>query len=297
MNEYQAYIPLLASAKRVVKIDKGFSFDQKFVLDNRYLLRIFADENDARRRTEFETIQKLHVYSKYVPEAIEYGNIYEKKEAFMILTYLPGEDAEVSLKKLTNEEQYHAGYTAGEELKKLHKYPAPKNIPTWYEHKRQKTEKYLEQFESLEVDENVRAMLTSYIQDNMGQMQGQPNMFQHDDFHPSNLLINDRKFGGIIDFQRMDWGDPIHDLHKLGFFSSRISVPFTRGIIDGYHSKTGIGNFWELYSLYSAMHIVSALVWGKQMGNFDKMLAYSLDVIHDHNRFNKTIPRWYEVIG
>lgn len=293
MNEYKANIPLLASAKRVVKIDKGFSFDQKFAVDNRYLLRIFSDENRPSRRTEFDTIHQLQAYSNYVPQAIEFGTIPEKKEAYMILTYFPGEDAEVSLPKLTNQEQYQAGYRAGQELKKLHDYPAPKNIPTWYEHKKKKNEYYMEQLDNLDLEEKWKTMLTTYIRSHIDLMQGQPNRFQHDDFHPSNLLINERKFAGIIDFQRMDWGDPVHDLHKLGFFSSRISVPFTRGIIDGYHSETGIGNFWELYSLYSAMHIVSALVWGERMGNFDKMFAYSMDVIHDHDQFKHIIPRWY----
>lgn len=53
-------------------------------------------------------------------------------------------------------------------------------------------------------------------------LKGRPNTFQHDDFHPSNILIHNRNFSGIIDFGRMDWGDPIHDLQKLGFSPSAL---------------------------------------------------------------------------
>lgn len=293
MNEYRDYIPLLATANHVVKVKKGFSFDQKYVVDDQYLIRIFSNKDNARRKIEFDTIHQLGAYSSYVPKAIEYGTLLETKEDYMILTYFPGEDAEVALPNLTDEEQYQAGFTAGVELNKLHEFPAPSETPTWYEQKKRKSEYYMEQLQLMEVDNKLKGLLFSYIRDHMDLMLGQPNRFQHDDFHPANLLINQKKFAGIIDFQRMDWGDPVHDLHKLGFFSSRISIPFTRGIVDGYHSDTGLGNFWELYTLYSAMHVVSALVWGERMGNFNKMFAYSMDVVRDHEHFNQVIPKWY----
>ncbi len=133
-------------------------------------------------------------------------------------------------------------------------------------------------------------MLENYIINNEVLMKNRPNKFQHDDFHPSNLLINNKQFSGIIDFQRMDWGDPVHDLQKLGFFSKPVSIEFTRGIIEGYHNGKGISDsFWELFTFYSAVHIVSALVWAKRRSqeHFDLLHKYSLDVMSEHFTLTK----------
>lgn len=61
-----------------------------------------------------------------------------------------------------------------------------------------------------------------------------PNRFQHDDFHPSNILVQSNSYAGTIDFNRYDWGDPFHDFFKIAYFSREISIPFSIGQIDGY---------------------------------------------------------------
>ena len=147
------------------------------------------------------------------------------------------------------------------------------------------------------LDQHIKDMLETYIKENEHLMIDRPNQFQHDDFHPSNLVINNRTFAGIIDFQRMDWGDPIHDLQKLGFFSKRVSIEFTKGIIDGYHENQPLtDSFWKLYTLYSAIHVVSSLVWGLKISQkqYELLLQYSLEVIEDHDNFKSIIPKWYQ---
>ncbi|MGM0940491.1 MAG: aminoglycoside phosphotransferase family protein [Bacillota bacterium] len=293
MDQLIDKIPFVNHDSRIKKIKKGFSADKKFVVDNRYLIRVFSSEQEASREKEFKTIMRLQTYSKYVPEAVEFGSITDTDYSYMILTYITGKDGEAVLQCLTEDEQYEAGIQAGMELKKLHAFPAPENIPSWYEIKRRKSNKYLSELEAIDVDVNMKRMLRSYIKENEQLLYNRPNTFQHDDFHPANLLINEGRFAGIIDFQRIDWGDPIHDLQKLGFFSNRVSNAFTRGIVDGYNENDVSIKFWELYALYSAMHIVSSLVWGRKMGNYQTMLTYSLDVIRDHKNYTTCIPAWY----
>lgn len=140
--------------------------------------------------------------------------------AYMILTYLPGKDAEIALKELTNEEQYRIGILAGKELKKLHRLSAPTDYPAWNTIKKQKSDRYLMELQQIDVDKRIKEMLETYIWENEMLLKGRPNTFQHDDFHPANILIHNRTFSGIIDFGRMDWGDPVHDLQKLGFSPS-----------------------------------------------------------------------------
>lgn len=289
-------VPILQSASHVRFLSKGFSSDLKFVADDAYLVRVFPADDIKRRRDEFDTIRALNHFSEYVPKSIHLERIEGTDWAYMVLSYLPGEDGEEALPALTDKEQYAAGVEAGRTLKKLHRLKAPDDYPTWFDVKRQKSDKYLQGLEDIPVDPDLKKLLRDYIKDNEKLLYDRPNTFQHDDFHPTNLLIHNRQFAGIIDFGRMDWGDPVHDLHKLGFFSSRISAMFTKGIVDGYHEGTGFGgSFWELYTLYSAMHIVSSLVWGMRFGAdmFKKMEAFSYDVLGDHDDFKRIRPKWY----
>ncbi|MFB1099253.1 aminoglycoside phosphotransferase family protein [Terribacillus sp. JSM ZJ617] len=286
----------LNNAKEIVELRKGYSDDQKYVIDQKYLLRIFPIQEAARRHNELLSLNKLHELSKYVPEGLEFGEIKDLQKAYMVLTFLPGVDAEEGLSKLTEKEQYAAGVSAGRELKKLHTISAPLNQPSWEQVKSAKINKYMLELEKLALDQSIMDSLQRYINSNLYLLKDRPNKFQHDDFHPSNLLIHNNIFSGIIDFQRMDWGDPIHDLQKLGFFSKQVSIAFTKGIVDGYHDGQLIDDsFWKLYSFYSAVHIVSALVWGKKrsQSQFDLLLKYSLDVLKDHDSFRCIIPKWY----
>lgn len=290
-----AHIPLFRNATTIKRLHKGFSTDQKFIIDNQYLVRAFSSEQSSNRQAEFHTLAKLSALSKVIPKAIEYNVIKELNLSYMVLTYIPGEDGEKTLKELDVANQYEVGYAAGVELKKIHAFSAPKDMETWYDVKKRKSDAYIEDLTAIDIDEKVKNTLVQYIKRQEYLMKGRPNCFQHDDFHPGNILIDNGEFSGIIDFQQMDWGDPIHDLQKLGFFSTAISVPFTKGVVDGYHQNREMDEeFWNLYTLYSAMHIVSALVWGKKMGTFEQMLSYSMHVIEDHDCFARIVPKWYE---
>ncbi|MEK9198974.1 aminoglycoside phosphotransferase family protein [Ureibacillus sp. 179-F W5.1 NHS] len=290
-------IDYLKNADSILPLTKGFSNDQKFVIDQRFLLRIFPMDQQVKRKIEFDTIHQLSSISECVPKTIEFNHLEDLNKCYMIVSFLPGKDAEEALKELTTTEQYDAGYMAGNELGKLHQLVAPSHYPSWDIVKKKKSDYYLLELKNINIDENIKQLLESYIKENEDLMIGRPNTFQHDDFHPSNLLIKDKTFAGIIDFERMDWGDPIHDLQKLGFFSKQVSVEFTRGVIAGYLAGQTMDSsyFWKLYALYSAMHIVSSLVWGLKSvpETFDILLKHSLEVLEDHDNFKNTIPKWY----
>ncbi|RXJ04634.1 aminoglycoside phosphotransferase family protein [Anaerobacillus alkaliphilus] len=288
---------IITSSTEINEITKGFSHDKKYVVNGQYLVRIFPQGEEEKRKEEFNCIQTLSNYSQFVPKTYEFGHLADNEFSYMILEFLPGDDAESVLPQLSGDEQYEAGFLAGKELKKLHQLHAPESTIDWFTQKKKKSDNYLEELQTVPVDDRLKELLATYIKQHEHLMRNRPNTFQHDDFHPSNLLIHNKVFSGIIDFQRMDWGDPLHDLTKIGFFSKRISVEFSRGVLEGYHSEEGISEvFWELYSLYSAMHIVSAIVWGLRMSQeqFETLLGYSLDVLADHDDFKQTIPKWYK---
>ncbi len=291
-------LSLIKNAKTIRPIQKGFSTDEKVVVDETYLIKLFPEENLPNRIEEFETARRVSVLSKKVPKVINYGRCKEAGKGYLVLTYLPGVDGEEALKRLPAADQHRIGMVAGRELKKLHALEPPADVLPWEVVKKKKSDRYLKKLEALDVEFTIKDTLRNYIHRNVGLLKGRPNRFQHDDFHPSNILIHDRSFSGIIDFQRMDWGDPLHDLHKLGFFSKQVSVPFTRGVVDGYlQEEDNHERFWELYALYSAMHLVSAIVWCKEHtpSQVRMFLDRTYEVLDDHDHFTRTIPKWYEM--
>lgn len=157
MEQYwKKEIPFLQNMTEIVPVTKGFSYDKKFMIDNQYLLRVFQRKAIKNRKAEYITLSKLSAYSNAIPETIEFGVIKNTNLAYMILTYLPGTDAEIALKNLTNDEQYKAGVLAGKELKKLHCLSAPSDYPSWYSTKKQKSDRYLLELQNINVDKRIK---------------------------------------------------------------------------------------------------------------------------------------------
>ncbi|QYR22441.1 phosphotransferase [Paenibacillus sp. sptzw28] len=104
-------------------------------------------------------------------------------------------------------------------------------------------------------------MLLSIIDENLYLMKDRPNLFQHDDSHIANFIVKDGKLSRIIDFNRHDWGDPIHEFVKVGIFSAAVSVPFSVGQV--------------------------------KPEELDTMLMKIHKVMDDHDCFKLIVPKWY----
>ena len=73
-------IRAVADYSRAERIEKGFSFEEKYLLsgtgEKRYIARVSpagGEEEIGRKRTEFEIIRTLHGFSTIVPEAYSFG--------------------------------------------------------------------------------------------------------------------------------------------------------------------------------------------------------------------------------
>lgn len=139
--------------------------------------------------------------------------------------------------------------------------------------------------------------IMKFIDEHLHLMKNRPNVFQHDDFHLGNMIVHNKQFVGVIDFDRFDWGDPIHDFLKIGIFSREDSIPFSIGQIKGYiHGLEPNDDFWQLYSLYLAMCVFSSVVWTVKTipEQLDDMLNKIYTFLEDHDYFERIKPKWYE---
>ncbi|RUT35761.1 aminoglycoside phosphotransferase family protein [Paenibacillus zeisoli] len=293
------HIPFLHGKVQIEQIHKGYSSESKYIVfrdDQKFLLRTFDNKLYSTKEIEFQALLKMKEYNVKCSRPLEMGNLESQGIGFMILSFIEGDDASEVLSKISMREQFNIGFEAGVELQKIHQYIAPNSVSTWYERKFKKHKQYLDKYLQLNVRIKDDSRLLSFIEDHLQLMKHRPNLFQHDDFHVGNLIIKDNQFSGVIDFNRYDWGDPIHEFLKVGMFSSEVSVPFSIGQIRGYHKYSEPNDlFWRLYSLYLAMCLISSIVWIIRVKPEEtKVMMDKIDrVLEDHEYFRLIRPKWY----
>ncbi|ACT04634.1 aminoglycoside phosphotransferase family protein [Paenibacillus sp. JDR-2] len=301
MNDLLLAIPELQDGMKLEAIQKGYSGDSKYIAYDRhgeavYVLRTYALEEEARKQQEFRVLEQLREQEVMCSLPIAMGKLEELSLGYMLLSYIEGGDAIDELPALSVSRQYEIGLQAGAELRKINRIEAPASIEPWETRVLAKYRRYREGYEQSGVTVAFEGQLFAFIEANLGLLKGRPNRLQHDDFHTGNLIVKDRRLSGVIDVNRFDWGDPVHEFLKAGFFSVEASIPFAVGQIDGYYGEGELeDSFWALYSLYIALTILSSIVWilrvrPEELGD---MLARVKKVWEDHDGFERLVPKWY----
>lgn len=263
--------------------------------NDKLLLRTFSAEQFELKKLEYSILEQMQIYGVACPKPVAIGQTEEM--GYMIVTYIEGRDGESAILTVSKEEQFSIGYRAGIELRKMHQLSAPEHIDSWYARKLKKHKRYMEAYLSCGVKIKDDVKIIGFIEANLHLMKQRPNLFQHDDFHLSNLILHDKQFAGVIDFDRYDWGDPIHEFLKIGIFNRGISTHFSIGQIKGYfYDAEPDEDFWRLYSLYLAMCVFSSVVW--TLNTFPEDMDNVLDKIYtfleDHDYFTDIKPKWYK---
>ncbi|QHW29967.1 aminoglycoside phosphotransferase family protein [Paenibacillus rhizovicinus] len=291
----------LNDSSRLEHLNKGYSSDVKYVVyggDGRpqSILRTYAISQEAGKRMEYDNLLLAAANGAKCSKPIAIGVLPELELGYMIVTYIDGDEAAEALPSLSEQVQFAIGVQAGEELQLLNRIGCPVPMASWQERMLAKHRRYRTAYAGCGVSIRGEAKLLAFLDDHLRLMEDRPNRFQHDDFHPANLIVKDGALSGVIDFNRCDWGDPVHEFVKVGMFSAEVSVPFAIGQIQGYH---GLGDpnepFWRLYSLYLGMTMISSVVWTLQVvpGEIDDMLARIQRVLDDHDGFDRIVPKWY----
>lgn len=297
---FMEHIPFLKEkGMKITPIYKGYSNDCKYVVDggaSKYLLRTYDLSHAETKQIEYEALKSMERQQVSCSRPLEIGTIEPLNLGYMLLTYIEGEDASEALPACNTTQQYNIGLEAGQQLRLIHQLQAPSNIASWHDRKLAKHGRYIEAYKKLGISIKGDTKIMSFIDTHIELMQDRPNLFQHDDFHVGNLIVQEQKQSGVIDFNRFDWGDPVHEFLKAGMFSSEVSIPFSIGQIRGYHHmKDPDEPFWSLYSLYMAMSMIASVVWISKVKSdeTDSMLERIDRIIADHHYFDEVKPNWY----
>ena len=74
-----------------------------------------------------------------------------------------------------------------------------------------------------------------------------PLVYQHGDFHPSNLIYQKDGTIKVIDFNRWEVSSAYEEFVRLQSFTRQISIPYCIGQIDSYFNDEIPKLFWKCF--------------------------------------------------
>ncbi|WP_051621087.1 aminoglycoside phosphotransferase family protein [Paenibacillus sp. UNC451MF] len=277
-------------------IDKGFSSAQKYILyksgEAAYLLRVYDGASYSRRVEEQKYLQQHYDNGVMCQKPVHEGYVPELGLCFLVLNYMDGESGEEVLPKLTVEQQVEQGYAAGHELRKIHEI-TPETPFNWAEKRYTKYMNKKNKVAELGVCFDKQKEIEMFIEAHFDLLKESRVSFQHDDFHPSNLIFKDNRLIGVIDFSRFDWGDPWEEFFKLSKYTCEISNHFAWGQLMGYFNERIPDHFWLKYHLFVALNQHATLIGGFQNHRFKDTLLKISQTIDSHDFAGCGPPKWF----
>ncbi|MET1248919.1 phosphotransferase family protein [Sporolactobacillus sp. STCC-11] len=285
--------------KNVKLIDAGWSHDQKYAFESsnlsRYLLRVSDSTHYVRRKKEYEAMKQLDHLDIKMSRPVDFGICDSGKKVYTIMTWVDGEEAAKVLPALSFKEQYALGYQAGRLLKQIHSISAPAEQQSWSQFYQEKIDRKLADYRACGIVVDHADLIIHFIETHRYLIKDRPMTFQHGDYHCGNMVISGGKKIGIIDFDRLDYGDPWEEFNRITWCAG-VSCAFASGRINGYFEDRVVpAHFFELMALYSATNMISSIPWSISYGQHEinvmiKELDKNLDA-YDHYR--TVIPKWY----
>ena len=288
----------LASFQRAEKISKGMAGDEKYYClrdDKAYLLRV-ADGNEYdQKKCEYENLQKLNNAGLPVPECVEFRKSDDGKKVYTLLSWIPGEETEKVLPKLSGQDQYKLGVQAGDILRKIHNAAPVTDVSKgWYDRYFEVIGPRLDAFKQKGIPFEGSEAILRFIEDNKHLLKTRPLCHHHGDYHTGNLIVNDSKVW-VIDWHTVDFdgvGDPWYEFNRLG-----VDCPaFACGQIDGYFEDQVPEEFWRLFALYFATSAITSVVWAKYRAPkaLDWVMERNRHVLEMFDRMKNPVPLWYQ---
>lgn len=276
-------------------IKEGWSSDEKYMIEKNnkmFLLRI--SKKNEKKEEEFKILKFLTENTKIpIAKPIKFGFLNSEEKVYTIYSWIKGENAKEVLKNYSLEEQFNFGFKAGEYLKIIHltEYTNKRNWEYYFSNKiKHKMELYEKSGIYIEREKEI----LNCIENNKKLLKNRNIVIQHGDYHVGNFVINtEENFLSIIDFDRLDFGDPWEEFTKI-VWCKNISKEFAYGRILGYFKTTPPEEFWKILSLYMAFSIISSIAWAASFGSdqIQVIKKQTQDILNNYDNFNELIPKW-----
>jgi aminoglycoside phosphotransferase (APT) family kinase protein len=283
---------------KVERVNKGWSSDKKYYIETvdgrRLLLRVSDISEYDRKKAEFEIIKQVSALGVPMSQPVDFGICDDGQGVYSLLTWCDGQDAEVILPRLTENEQFVLGIKSGEMLRTIHSIPAPKELEQWSSRFNRKTNSKIEKYKASGIKFNGDYRVIEYIENNRYLLDGRPQCYQHGDYHVGNMIISQDNTLSIIDFNRPDFGDPWEEFNRI-VWSATISPYFATGQLKGYFGGRPPIEFFKLLAFYISSNTLSSIYWAIPFGEKEitTMKNQARDVLSWFDDMNNPIPIWY----
>lgn len=291
-------IPDSCKWQRIEAIDKGWSTDKKYYIQRtdgkELLLRISDIRQYEDKIQDFESIKQLDKIDILMSHPIDFGICNNGQSVYSLLTWIKGEDARTVLPMLSKKKQYQLGVKAGKTLRIMHQVPAAKNQVSWSERFNRKIKRNINNYRACGIPLKGADKIIEYLEQNRYLLENRPQCFQHGDYHIGNMIVTESGELGIIDFDRLDYGDPWEEFNRITWCAD-ISTAFASGRINGYFDHDVPALFFRLMALYIASTQLSSIPWSIQFGQeeINTAVRQTGNVLKWYNGFETYIPKWY----
>ena len=287
----------LTDFKEVVKIEKGWSHEQKYKVTaedgTHYLLRITPIEQYEWKKAEFENMQMISAMGIPMCQPVAFGTCDEG--VYSLQSWIDGRDLRDIALELTEEELYRYGLDAGKILKKMHSIKAPEGMEDWESFFNRKMDRKIEMYRNCALKYDGGEAFITYIEQNRHLLKSRPMTYQHGDYHTGNLMIDTEGNLVVIDFNRDDYGDPWEEFNRI-VWCVQEAPPFACGMVDGYFDGEVPMEFWTLLALYISSNTLSSLPWAIPFGQgeIDVMTKQAAEILDWYDGMTNVVPKWYQ---
>lgn len=287
------------SIKSITPVEKGWSNEEKYCIITtdgmQYLLRISPANSFEAKRREYAELMKIQqdIAGAHLARVHALGHM-PNGDVYLLFDWLAGEDAETVLPNLAKTEQYRLGYAAGEALHSIHAVPAPSYVEAWEARFRRKVERKIEQYCACPLKYTDGEKIIAWLEANKHLLSNRPQVLHHGDYHCGNMIVMEDGRIGIIDFNRLDYGDPWEEYNRI-VWCAQLSTDFACGRIDGYFQSGIPKDFFLLLKFYILSNTLSSLPWAIPFGQgeVDVMIKQEQEIMLWYNGLDADVPIWY----
>lgn len=274
------------------KITKGFSLDEKIIVNNKYIVRIISLERYEQFKEVFRVqkdFEKVALCQKVLRLTKDNDYVY------YITEYVEGYNGLEVIEQYSTDKQYELGVVAGKEIFKFHTaYPLPDfNM-------KKHLDNYLDSKVKVALESNLEELLPEIsdiielVTNNIHHLYSLQGFQTHADYHLFNMIFNKGEYKGVIDFERVRVGSLLTDFRNNTPHNSTISPYFASGYIDGYLDEEEIKDFFLMYNIHDLLLTIAAIPWVQKFDskNVDKSIQIIKSIYEQKDNLSGS-PRWY----
>ncbi len=291
-------IPQYQSFSKIEPINKGWSTDKKYYIETvngeKLLLRISDITELEKKKAEYNAVCSVAKLGIPMSIPVDFGICDDGRSVYMLLSWIDGKDAEEVLPTLSPKEQYVLGLKVGQLLKKIHSIPAPQTQEDWESRFNRKINSKIEAYNKCGIKIEKDQKILNYIEQNRYLLKNRPQTFHHGDFHVGNMIVSATGELSVIDFNRLDYGDPWEEFNRI-VWCVDCSRYFASGRINGYFEGKPPIEFFKLLALYISSNTLSSIYWAIPFGqdDIDVMIRQAQGILEYYDGMKNPIPSWY----